>query len=88
MTVFAVWGGYYSVDWTTRLEYWTTGWMFITVFKMFIVESSRYRSPPVTRFQGIKENLGYSSQYGARGPPVTLLPVKRISRDNYCSLCT
>ena len=86
MTVFAVWGGYYSVDWTTRLEYWTD---FITVFKMFIVESSRYRSPPVTRFQGIKENLGYSSQYGARGPPVTSLPVKRISHvNNYCSLCT
>ena len=84
MTVFAVWG--VTIQWTGILDYWTD---FITVFKMFIVELSRYRSPPVTRFQGIKENLGYSSQYGARGPPVTLLPVKTISHvNNYCSLCT
>ena len=68
---------------------WTTGLIIITLFKIFIVESSRYTGPPATRFQGTEGNLRYSMQYGPRGPPVTLLPVKSTSRfNNYCSLYT
>ena len=77
------------MDWTTGLEYCTTGQMSFTFFKMLTVESSRYRSPPVTRFQGTKGNVGYSSQYGVRGPPAASLLVKRTLRvNNYCSLYT